>query len=144
MRQKVYMAKPTEVERRWLLVDAKGKVVGRLASQIATVLMGKNKPTYTPHVDVGDFVVVVNAEKVQFTGRKWDQKLYYRHSNYPGGLKFRSAREMRERKPEEILRHAVRGMLPKNHLGRRMLKKLKIYSGENHPHAAQRPVKVEL
>ena len=143
MRQKVYMAKPGEVERRWLLVDAKGKVVGRLASQIATVLMGKNKPTYTPHVDVGDFVVVVNAEKVQFTGRKWEQKLYYRHSNYPGGLKFKRARELRERKPEEILRHAVRGMLPKNHLGRRMLKKLKIYAGENHPHVAQKPVKVE-
>ncbi len=144
MRQKVYMAKPLEVERQWLLVDAKGKVVGRLASQIATILMGKNKPTYTPHVDTGDFVVVVNAEKVQFTGKKWDQKLYYRHSNHPGGLKFRTAREVRERKPEEILRHAVRGMLPKNHLGRRMLKKLKIYAGDNHPHAAQRPVKVEL
>ncbi len=144
MRQKVYMAKPGEVERRWLLVDAKGKVVGRLASDIATVLMGKNKPTYTPHVDVGDFVVVVNADKVQFTGKKWEQKLYYRHSNHPGGLKFRSAREMRERKPEEILRHAVRGMLPKNHLGRRMLKKLKIYAGDSHPHVAQRPVKVEL
>ena len=144
MRQKVYMAKPLEVERQWLLVDAKGKVVGRLASQIATILMGKNKPTYTPHVDTGDFVVVVNAEKVQFTGKKWDQKLYYRHSNHPGGLKFRTAREVRERKPEEILRHAVKGMLPKNHLGRRMLKKLKIYAGDNHPHAAQRPVKVEL
>lgn len=144
MRQKVYMAKPMEVERRWLLVDAKGKVVGRLASEIATILMGKNKPTYTPHVDVGDFVVVVNADRVEFTGRKWEQKRYYRHSNYPGGLKFRTAKEMRERKPEEILRHAVRGMLPKNHLGRRMLKKLKIYAGESHPHEAQKPVKIDL
>ena len=144
MRQKVYMAKPLEVERRWLLVDAKGKVVGRLARQIAMMLMGKNKPAYTPHVDTGDFVVVVNAERVQFTGRKWDQKLYYRHSHHPGGLKSRSAKEVMKRKPEEILRHAVRGMLPKNHLGRGMLKKLKIYPGENHPHVAQKPVKVEL
>ena len=143
-KQKTYMAKPQEVERRWYVVDAKDKVVGRLASRIAMVLMGKHKPHYTPHLDTGDFVVVINASRVRFTGRKWEQKCYYRHSGYPGGLKVRKAREVLEKNPEEILRHAVRGMLPKNHLGRRLLKKLKIYPGEAHPHQAQKPVQLEL
>ncbi len=143
-RQKTYMAKPQEVERRWYVVDAKDKVVGRLASRIAMVLMGKHKPHYTPHLDTGDFVVVINASRVRFTGRKWEQKCYYRHSGYPGGLKVRKAREVLEKNPEEILRHAVRGMLPKNHLGRRLLKKLKIYPGEAHPHQAQQPEQLEL
>ncbi len=142
--QKTYMAKPGEVERRWYVVDAKDKVVGRLASRIAMILMGKHKPHYTPHLDTGDFVVVINASRVRFTGRKWEQKCYYRHSGYPGGLKVRKAREVLESKPEEILRHAVRGMLPKNHLGRRLLKKLKIYPGETHPHQAQKPAQLEL
>ncbi len=142
--QKTYMAKPGEVERRWYVVDAKDKVVGRLASRIAMILMGKHKPHYTPHLDTGDFVVVINASRVRFTGRKWEQKCYYRHSGYPGGLKVRKAREVLEKNPEEILRHAVRGMLPKNHLGRRLLKKLKIYPGESHPHQAQKPAQLEL
>ncbi len=142
--QKTFMAKPQEVERRWYVVDAKDKVVGRLASKIAMVLMGKHKPQYTPHVDAGDFVVVINASRVRFTGRKWEQKCYYRHSGYPGGLKVKKAKELLESKPEEILRHAVRGMLPKNNLGRRLLKKLKIYPGESHPHQAQQPAKLEL
>ncbi len=143
-RQKTYMAKPQEVERRWYVVDAKDKVVGRLASRIAMVLMGKHKPHYTPHLDTGDFVVVINASRVRFTGRKWEQKCYYRHSGYPGGLKVKRAREVLEKNPEEILRHAVRGMLPKNHLGRKLLKKLKIYPGEAHPHQAQQPEQLEL
>jgi len=142
--QKTYMAKPGEVERRWYVVDAKDKVVGRLASRIAMILMGKHKPHYTPHLDTGDFVVVINASRVRFTGKKWDQKRYYRHSGYPGGLKARKAKEILESQPEEILRHAVRGMLPKNHLGRGLLKKLKIYPGETHPHQAQRPEQLEL
>ncbi len=141
---KTYMAKPGEIERRWYVVDAKDKVVGRLASRIAMILMGKHKPHYTPHVDTGDFVVVINASRVRFTGRKWEQKCYYRHSGYPGGLKVRRAKDLLEKKPEEILRHAVRGMLPKNHLGRRLLKKLKIYPGESHPHEAQKPAKLEI
>ncbi len=143
-KQKTYMAKPQEVERRWYVVDAKDKVVGRLASRIAMVLMGKHKPHYTPHLDTGDFVVVINASRVRFTGRKWEQKCYYRHSGYPGGLKVKRAREVLEKNPEEILRHAVRGMLPKNHLGRKLLKKLKIYPGEAHPHQAQQPEQLEL
>jgi len=141
---KTYMAKPGEVERRWYVVDAKDKVVGRLASRIAMILMGKHKPHYTPHVDTGDFVVVINASRVRFTGKKWEQKCYYRHSGYPGGLKVRRAKDLLEKRPEEILRHAVKGMLPKNNLGRRLLRKLKIYSRETHPHEAQKPVKLEL
>ncbi len=144
MKAKTYMAKPGEVERKWYLVDAKDQVVGRLASKIAMVLMGKHKPHYTPYIDTGDFVVVTNAAKVRFTGNKWKKKVYYRHSGYPGGLKSRTAGEMLKRRPEEILRHAVRGMLPKNHLGRRQLRKLKIYPGEDHPHVAQQPVKLDL
>ena len=137
---KSYMAKKDEVPRRWFVVDAQGKVLGRLATRIAMVLRGKNKPEFTPFLDTGDFVVVVNAEQVMLTGKKLDQKMYYRHSGYPGGLKEISARHLMKKKPEEILRHAVRGMLPKNSLGRHLLKKLKIYLGAEHPHQAQQPV----
>ena len=137
---KSYMAKKSEVTRRWFVVDAQGKVLGRLASRIAMVLRGKNKPQFTPHMDTGDFVVVVNADQVRLTGRKLDQKVYYRHSGYMGGLKETPVRHLLKKKPEEILRHAVRGMLPKNSLGRHQLKKLKIYTGAEHPHEAQQPV----
>jgi large subunit ribosomal protein L13 len=137
---KSYMAKKHEVPRRWFVVDAQGKVLGRLASRIAMMLRGKNKPEFTPHADTGDFVVVVNADQVKLTGKKLDQKIYYRHSGYTGGLKETSARQMMKKKPEEVLRHAVRGMLPKNSLGRHQLKKLKIYTGAEHPHEAQQPV----
>lgn len=136
---KSFMANKEEASRGWHLVDADGKVVGRLATRIAMVLRGKHKPVFTPHADAGDFVVVVNADKVRFTGGKLDQKMYYRHSGYMGGLTATSARTMLKKKPEEVLRHAVRGMLPKNSLGRQMLKKLKIYAGPEHPHEAQKP-----
>jgi large subunit ribosomal protein L13 len=136
---KSFMAKKEDPPRDWHLVDADGKVVGRLATRIAMVLRGKHKPAYTPHTDAGDFVVVVNAGKVRFTGAKLDQKMYYRHSGYMGGLKAVSARTMLKKKPEEVLRHAVRGMLPKSSLGRQLLKKLKIYAGAEHPHEAQKP-----
>jgi large subunit ribosomal protein L13 len=136
---KSFTARTGEVPRQWYLVDAHDKVLGRLASRIAMVLRGKNKPTFTPHIDTGDFVVVVNAAQVQLTGRKWDNKMYYRHSGYPGGIKELNARKLQEKKPEQILRHAVRGMLPKNSLGRHLLKKLKIYAGSEHPHEAQKP-----
>ncbi len=141
---KTFVARPQEIERKWYLVDAKGKVLGRLASKIAMRLRGKHKPIFTPHTDTGDFVVVVNAEKVVLTGKKWDNKMYYRHSGYLGGLKVRSAKKMLETRPEEIIRHAVRGMLPKNSLGRRQLKKLKIYAGPDHPHQAQKPQVLEI
>jgi len=137
---KTYTARTGEVPRQWYVVDAQGKVLGRLASRIAMVLRGKTKPTFTPHIDTGDFVVVVNAEQVQLTGRKLDNKFYYRHSGYPGGLKEISARHLLQKKPEEVLRHAVRGMLPKNSLGRHLLTKLKVYAGGEHPHQAQQPV----
>lgn len=140
---KTYMAKPAEVEPRWLLVDATDKVVGRLASDIAVILMGKHRPTYTPHVDTGDFVVVINAEKVVFTGKKWEQKEYTWYTGYPGQKKETAARRM-QRKPEMILREAVRRMLPKNKLATKMLSKLKIYVGNQHPHQAQRPEPKEL
>ena len=136
---KSYMARPHEVERRWYLVDAQGKTLGRLATEIARLLRGKNKPQYTPHVDTGDFVVVVNAEKVVVTGKKAEQKVYYRHTGYPGGLKETSYEVMMERKPTEILRKAVRGMMPRTRLGRQQLRKLKIYTGPEHPHEAQDP-----
>jgi large subunit ribosomal protein L13 len=136
---KTYTAKPGEIERHWYLVDAESKTLGRLATQIAEVLRGKGKATYTPHVDTGDFVIVVNAGKVHVTGQKLDQKLYYRHSGYPGGLHSRTLREQLERRPEEVLRKAVRGMLPKNRLASAQLRKLKIYAGPDHPHAAQNP-----
>ncbi|MFH1595614.1 MAG: 50S ribosomal protein L13 [Pseudomonadota bacterium] len=137
---KTYTARTGEVRRQWYVVDAQGKVLGRLASRIAMVLRGKTKPTFTPHIDTGDFVVVVNAGQVQLTGRKLDNKFYYRHSGYPGGLKEISARHLLQKKPEEVLRHAVRGMLPKNSLGRHLLTKLKVYAGGEHPHQAQQPV----
>lgn len=136
---KTYSAKPGEVQRNWWIVDAEGKNLGRLASEIADVLRGKNKPQYTPHVDTGDFVVVVNAEKIAVTGNKLAGKIYYRHSGYPGGLKSRTLGEMLERRPTEVLRKAVKGMLPKNRLAARQLNKLKIYAGPKHPHAAQKP-----
>ncbi len=137
---KTYMARKGEVDRRWFLVDAQGQVLGRLASRIASLLRGKVRPQFTPHLDTGDFVVVVNAGQVRLTGRKLDHKFYYRHSGYPGGLKTTTARQLLQRKPEEVLRQAVRGMLPKNSLGRHLLKKLKIYAGGEHPHQAQQPV----
>lgn len=130
--------------RRWILVDAEGKILGRLASYIAVRLRGKHLPTFTPHVDNGDFVVVINAEKVRLTGKKLDQKIYRRHSGYMGGLKETKARKMLQEHPERLLYYAVRGMLPKNRLGRKLLKKLKIYVGPKHPHEAQQPQKVEV
>lgn len=136
---KTYSAKPGEVTRKWWVVDAEGKNLGRLASEIAIVLRGKNKPQYTPHVDTGDFVVVVNSQKIAVTGNKLEGKVYYRHSGYPGGLKSRTLGEMLERRPNEVLRKAVKGMLPKNRLAARQLTKLKIYVGPEHPHAAQKP-----
>jgi large subunit ribosomal protein L13 len=135
---KTYFARNEDpIEKKWVLVDASGKILGRMATEIADILRGKNKPVYTPHVDTGDFVVVVNAEKVQLTGKKWDQKFYYRHSGYVGGIKAQSAKEVLEKKPETLIRHAVKGMLPKNRLGRKMINKLKIYRGSEHPHEAQ-------
>ncbi len=136
---RTYSAKPGEVQRNWWVVDAEGKNLGRLASEIADVLRGKNKPQYTPHVDTGDFVVVVNADKIAVTGNKLAGKIYYRHSGYPGGLKSRTLEEMLERRPTEVLRKAVKGMLPKNRLAARQLNKLKVYAGPKHPHAAQKP-----
>jgi large subunit ribosomal protein L13 len=136
---KTWNAKPGEVERRWYLVDAEGQTLGRLATRIADTLRGKNKPQYTPHVDTGDFVVVVNAEKVAVTGKKLDDKIYYRHSGYPGGLKSRTLREELNRRPTEVLRKAVKGMLPRNRLARKQINKLKIYAGPEHPHDAQAP-----
>jgi large subunit ribosomal protein L13 len=136
---KTYTAKPGEIERSWYVVDAESKTLGRLATQIADVLRGKGKPAYTAHVDTGDFVIVVNAEKIHVTGQKLDQKMYYRHSGYPGGLRTRTLREQLERRPEEVIRKAVRGMLPKNRLAAAQLRKLKVYAGPDHPHAAQNP-----
>jgi large subunit ribosomal protein L13 len=141
---KTYSAKPGEITREWYLVDAEGKTLGRLATQIADTLRGKRKPQYTPHVDTGDFVIVVNAEKIQVTGNKLDQKRYYRHSGYPGGLRSRTLREQLERRPTEVLRVAVKGMLPKNRLARQQITKLKIYAGPAHPHEAQNPRLLEL
>jgi large subunit ribosomal protein L13 len=140
---KTYSAKPGEVTREWYLVDAEGKTLGRLATQIADTLRGKRKPQYTPHVDTGDFVVVVNAEKIHVTGNKLDQKRYYRHSGYPGGLRSRTLRDQLERRPTEVLRVAVKGMLPKNRLARQQLTKQKIYAGPQHPHEAQNPKPLE-
>jgi len=141
---KTYVAKEQEISKKWYLVDAKDRVLGRLATQIAMRLRGKHKPIFTPHADTGDFIVVINANKVALTGRKWDKKIYYRHTGYIGGLKEISAKKLLEKKPEDILRFAVRGMLPKNSLGRRQLKKLKIYSGSEHPHEAQQLEKLEI
>jgi large subunit ribosomal protein L13 len=144
MIMKTFVAKEKEVQKKWYLVDAEEKVLGRLATQIAMRLRGKHKAIFTPHADTGDFVVVVNADKVSMTGRKWDNKMYYRYSGYVGGLKRISAGKLRERNPENLLRFAVKGMLPKNSLGRRQLKKLKIYAGPEHPHQAQKPERLEI
>ena len=141
---RTYVAKPTDRERNWLVVDANGKTLGRMATQIADVLRGKRKPEYTPHIDTGDFVVVVNAEKVHVTGNKRKDKRYYRHSGYPGGLRSRSFEEMQARRPEEIIRLAVKGMLPRNRLARKQITKLKIYAGPEHPHVAQKPQPMEI
>ena len=141
---KSYMARPLEVERKWYVVDAEGKHLGRLATEIVRVLRGKNKPQYTPHVDVGDFVVVVNADRVAVTGRKSEQRVYRRHSGYPGGMKETSYEQMLARRPTEVLRRAVYGMMPKTRLARKQFKKLKIYAGPEHPHGAQDPQRLEV
>jgi large subunit ribosomal protein L13 len=141
---RTYMAKPGEVERKWYVVDAEGKTLGRLAAQIAHILRGKHKPTYTPHIDVGDFVIVINAEKVRVTGTKAVDKVYYRHSSYPGGLKATTFRDLIAKHPTWPIELAVRRMLPKGPLGRRQFKKLKVYAGPNHPHAAQKPEVLQL
>jgi large subunit ribosomal protein L13 len=141
---KTWNAKPGEIERQWRLVDAEGQTLGRLATRIADTLRGKDKPQFTPHVDTGDFVVVVNAEKVAVTGKKLDDKKYHRHSGYPGGLRTRTLREQLERRPEEVIRKAVKGMLPRNRLGRAQLRKLKIYAGPEHPHTAQAPKELKV
>ncbi|MGI6507342.1 MAG: 50S ribosomal protein L13 [Saccharofermentanales bacterium] len=141
---KTYMPKASEVDRRWYLVDAEGKILGRLATEIASILRGKNKPEYTPHMDMGDFVVVVNADKVVLTGKKEQQKLYRRHTGYPSGLREVPYERMMAKHPERVLEKAVRGMLPKNSLGRAMFRKLKVYAGPNHKHEAQKPEKIEL
>jgi large subunit ribosomal protein L13 len=137
--QKTYNAKPGEIDRVWYVVDADGETLGRLATRIANTLRGKLKPQYTPHVDTGDFVVVVNCEKIHVTGKKLEQKIYYKHSGYPGGLRERTLAAQLARGPEEVILHAVRGMLQKNRLGRAQLKKLKVYAGAEHPHTAQGP-----
>jgi large subunit ribosomal protein L13 len=142
--KKTYVTKPEDIQRDWYVVDATGQVLGRLASKVATVVRGKHKPTYSPSVDVGDYVIVVNAGKVRVTGRKLDQKMYYRHSGYPGGLKEISLRRMLEQRPTRVMERAVQGMLPKNRLGRKMLKKLKVYAGPDHPHEAQQPRPLDL
>jgi large subunit ribosomal protein L13 len=141
---KTYNPKPGEIERDWLIVDAEGKTLGRLATQIAERLRGKHKPQFAPHVDTGDFVVVVNAEKIAVTGKKLEQKIYYKHSGYPGGLRERTLKEQLNRQPTEVLRKAVKGMLPRNRLGRQQLTKLKIYAGPEHPHDAQAPTTLEV
>jgi large subunit ribosomal protein L13 len=141
---KTYVATPATRERNWLVVDANGQTLGRLATQIADTLRGKRKPEYTPHCDVGDFVIVVNAEKISVTGNKLQEKRYYRHSGYPGGLRSRTLAEMLQRRPEEVIRKAVKGMLPRNRLGRAQITKLKVYAGPDHPHAAQKPQPMEI
>ena len=141
---KSFMASPSTIEREWYVVDATGHTLGRLASEIATILRGKNKPTYTPHIDTGDYVIVVNAEKIQVTGKKLDQKIYYHHSEYVGGMKEATLREMMQKKPEFVITHAVKGMLPKGPLGRQMLKKLHVYAGPEHNHAAQKPETLDI
>ena len=141
---KTFVATPETRQRDWYVIDAEGKTLGRLATQIANALRGKRKPEYTPHVDTGDFVVVVNAEKVRVTGNKRSDKLYRRHSGYPGGLRSRSLGQMLERRPEEVIRLAVRGMLPRNRLARQQLGKLKVYAGPDHPHEAQKPAPLEI
>jgi len=141
---KTYHAKKEEIERGWFVVNAEGKILGRLASQVARVLRGKHKPTFSPHVDTGDFVVVVNARKVALTGRKLKDKKYYHHTGYPGGIREARAEKVLALKPAEMIRTAVKGMLPKTSLGRQMIRKLKVYAGSNHPHEAQKPVSLEI
>ncbi|MGE4267404.1 MAG: 50S ribosomal protein L13 [Deferribacterales bacterium] len=141
---KSYWAKPDEIEKKWFVLDAKGKVLGRMATEIAMTLMGKKKPIYTPSIDTGDFVIVINADKFIVTGAKMDDKMYYRHSGYLGGLKERTLKEMLDKKPEDIIRLAVKNMLPKTKMGRAMISKLKIYTGSEHPHAAQNPEVFEI
>ena len=144
MERRTYSAKPADIKRQWFVVDAEGKTLGRLASAIAATLRGKNKAIYTPHIDTGDFVIVLNAGKVRVTGNKESQKNYYRHSNYPGGLKTTSLKEMRRTHPERIIENAVRGMLPRTSLGEQQLKKLKVFTGGEHPHGAQNPIDLPL
>lgn len=144
MSNKTYSPKRDEIDRSWVVVDAAGVPLGRLASTVARLLTGKHKPTYAPHMDVGDFVIVINAEQTVLTGRKEDQKTYYRHSGYPGGIKGETARNLRARRPEKMIERAVWGMLPKNRLGRRQLRKLKVYAGAEHPHGAQKPESFDL
>ncbi|WP_078543117.1 50S ribosomal protein L13 [Litchfieldia alkalitelluris] len=139
-----FMAKANNIERKWYVVDAEGKTLGRLASEVASVLRGKNKPTFTPNVDTGDYVIIINAEKIELTGKKLTDKIYYRHSQFPGGLKSRTALEMRTNYPEKMLELAIKGMLPKGSLGRQMFKKLHVYAGAEHPHQAQQPEVYEL
>ncbi len=141
---KTFVTKPAEVERQWFVVDAEGQTLGRLASHIATILRGKHKPIYSPSVDCGDYVIVVNAEKIHVTGRRMDQKMYYRYSGYPSGLSEISLRDQLQKFPHRVITSAVKGMLPKNALGRHMLRKMKVYAGPNHPHAAQNPQPLEL
>jgi large subunit ribosomal protein L13 len=141
---RTFQATAQDRERSWYVVDAQGKTLGRLATQIADVLRGKRKPTYTPHVDVGDFVIVVNAEKIAVTGNKREKKLYWRHSGYPGGIRSRTLGDLLEKRPEEVIRRAVKGMLPRNRLARQQLRKLKVYAGPEHPHQAQKPEQLEI
>lgn len=141
---KTFMASPSTVERKWYVVDAERKTLGRLASEVANVLRGKNKPIYTPHIDTGDYVIVVNAEKIKVTGKKLEQKIYYHHSEYVGGMKETTLKEMMNKKPEFVITHAVKGMLPKGPLGRQMLKKLHVYAGPEHKHAAQKPEALDI
>ncbi|MBR2213638.1 MAG: 50S ribosomal protein L13 [Eubacterium sp.] len=141
---KTFMANPTDIERKWYVVDATGYTLGRLSSEIAKVLRGKNKPTFTPHVDTGDYVIVTNAEKINVTGKKLDQKIYYHHSEYVGGMKETDLKTMLEKKPEKVIELAVKGMLPKGPLGRKMYKKLFVYAGAEHPHAAQQPEELKF
>ncbi len=141
---KSYMASPSDVDRKWFVVDADGKTLGRLSSEIANILRGKKKPIYTPHIDTGDYVIVINAAKVKTTGKKLDQKMYYHHSEYVGGMKEMTLREMMQKKPEYVMTHAVKGMLPKGPLGRQMLKKLYVYAGPEHKHAAQKPEVLDI
>lgn len=141
---KTYMASPSTIEKKWYVVDAADYTLGHLASEVAKVLRGKNKPTYTPHIDTGDYVIVINAEKIKVTGKKLDQKVYYSHSGYVGGLKEATLREMLAKKPEDVIEHAVKGMLPKGPLGREMFKKLHVYAGPEHNHAAQKPEELKF
>ena len=139
-----FIQKPAEVERKWYVVDAEGKTLGRMASAVAAILRGKNKPTYTPHVDCGDYVIIINADKVAVTGKKRQEKIYKRHTGYPGGLRELTFEQLMEKHPEEVVRHAVKGMMPNGKLGRQMFKKLKVYAGPEHNHAAQKPEKLEI